>query len=44
MAVFELTVHHCSSYAMFLQGITTKLYWGHTPDIFSWAYSYVPSE
>lgn len=44
MAVFELTVHHRSFYAMFLQGITAKLYWGHSPDIFSWAYSYVASE
>lgn len=44
MAVCELTAHQCSSYAIFLQGITAKLSWGHTSDTFSRAYSYVPSE
>lgn len=44
MAVFELTVHHCSSYTMFLQGITVKLYWVHPSDTFSWANSCLPSE
>lgn len=44
MAVFKLTVHHGSSYTMFLQGITTKLYWCHPSHTFSWAYNYVPSE
>lgn len=44
MAVFELTVHHCSSYTMFLQGITVELYWGHPSRTFIWAYSYLLSE
>lgn len=44
MVVFELAVHLCSSYTVFLQGITAKLHWGHPSHTFSWAYSYVPSE
>lgn len=42
--VFEQAVHHCSSYTVFLQGITAKLHWSHPSHTFSWAYSYLPSE